>query len=208
MASSSCACLQKASLPLFVFAGRVSIILKRQLLCLPQNSFPKPHHHLPPTHSHSFGTNPQPSNPIKSRSSGWMLSRCSSNSVYGKSRGPVVSISICIRELHTIKAEILEEFHQALFSVASGHSKGRLHLFQNSNKNCPLPICPSVYTCLYGDYTAVLTQHLLGEDQTNLVQPPSNFNKHATKNPFLCVFQCIHFCKMDCQVNLSCTYFI
>lgn len=89
----------------------------------------------------------------------------SSNSVYGKSRGPVVSISICFGKLHTIRREVLEEFHKALFGVASGHSEGGLHLSQvDPTKIAPRAICPSVYTCLHGDYTAVLTQHLLGEE--------------------------------------------
>lgn len=69
-----------------------------------------------------------------------MLSRRSSNSVYGKSKGPVVSISICIGKLHTIRREVLEEFHEALFRVASGHSEGGLHLSQDDpTKIAPLP---------------------------------------------------------------------
>ena len=95
---------------------------------------------LLPTHSHSLGSNLQPPNPIKSRSSGWILSRRSSNSVYGPSRGPIVSISICIGKLHTIKIEVLEEFHKALLRGASGHSEGGLHLSQGDpTKIAPLP---------------------------------------------------------------------
>lgn len=172
----------QSSVPLFVFVGGVSIISERQLLLLPQNSFPtNPPLPLPPSRFLVQTLNPP--NPIKSRSSGWMLSRRSSNSVYGKkSRAPVVSISICIGKLHTIRREVLEEFHEALFRVASGHGEGGLHLSQDDpSKIAPFAICPSVYTCSHGDYTAVLTRHLFGEDETNLLQPPFHFNQRASK---------------------------
>lgn len=76
-----------------------------------------------------------------------------------------------------IKREVLEEFHKALFSAASGHGKGGQDLSQDDpNKTAPLPsVHLSIHAC-FGDYTAVLTQHLLGEDKTNLVQPPFHFN--------------------------------
>lgn len=49
-----------------------------------------------------------------------------------------------------IKGEVLEEFHKALFSVASGQSKGGLHLSQDApTKIAPLPsVHLSVHACM------------------------------------------------------------
>lgn len=62
-------------------------------------------------------------------------------------------------------------------------------------------ICPLVYRCLHEDDMAVSTQHLLGEDKTNLVQPPFHFNQCASKNQLRCIvcvdFEWIDFSKLD-----------
>lgn len=105
----------------------------------------------PPVPSTRLVQNRQLPNPIKSRSSGWMLSQCSSHTAYGKSGGPVVSISICIGKLHTIRRrEVLEEFHEALFRVASGHGEGGLHLSQDDpTKIISLPsVHLSIHACM------------------------------------------------------------
>lgn len=54
--------------------------------------------------------------------------------------------------MHTIKGEVLEEFHKALFFfiVASGHNKGGLYLSQDDpTKIAPLPsVHLSTHACM------------------------------------------------------------